>query len=95
MSRAATRVSFRGELLQSVADLQIQFTGLQSQFQQKKGESEEKRRRIFQIRDKEDKYAIASAYKEEEAEEKRRQSEEAEREAQRIEQEINSDVRFE
>ena len=90
MSHAMANVHFRGELIQSMADLQNQLTGLRSQLQEKKGESEEKRRRVFQIRDEEDKYAIAAAYKEEEADEKRRQSEEAEREAQRFKQEINS-----
>ena len=78
--------------MQSMADLQTQLTGLRRQIQEKKGESKEKRRRVFQIRDEEDKYAIAAACKEEEADEKRRQSEEAEREAQRIEQEMNSDI---
>ena len=90
-----TIVSFRGELVQSVADLQTQLTGLRSQLQKKKEVSEEKRRRIFQIRDEEDKYAIAAVYKEEEEDKKRRQSEEAECKAQWIEQEINSDMRVE
>ena len=95
MSRAMARISFIGELVQSMADLQTQLTGLRSQIQEKKGESKEKRRRVFQIRDEEDKYAIAAACKEEEADKKRRQSEEAECKAQWIEQEINSDMRVE
>ena len=47
-----------------------------------------KRRRVLEIRNEEDRYAIAASYKEEEADEEQRQSEEAEHEAQRIEQEI-------
>ena len=92
MTHALANVCFGGELMQSIADLQTQLTGLQSQLQEKKGDSKEKRRRVFQIRDEEDKYAIAVSYKEEEADEKRRQSEEAEHQAQRIKQEINSDM---
>ena len=49
-------------------------------------------RRVFEIRDEEDEYAIAALCKEEEAVEKGRLAEEAEREAQRIEWEINSVV---
>ena len=92
MTHAMANVCFGGELMQSIADLQTQLTGLQSQLQEKKGDSKEKRRRVFQIRDEEDKYAIAVSYKEEEADEKRRQSEEAEHQAQRIKQEIKSDM---
>ena len=58
--------------MQSAAEHQTQLTVLRNQLQKKKGESEEKRRRIFQIRDEEDKYAIAAICKEEEAVEKGR-----------------------
>ena len=54
MSHAMANVHFRGELIQSMTDLQNQLTGLRSQLQEMKGESEEKRRRVFQIRDEED-----------------------------------------
>ena len=42
MSHAMARISFRGKLVQIMADLQTQLTGLRSQLQEKKGESEEK-----------------------------------------------------
>ena len=58
--------------MQSAAEHQTQLTVLRNQLQKKKGESEEKRRRIFQIRYEEDKYAIAAICKEEEAVEKGR-----------------------
>ena len=38
---SVANVCFGGELMQSMADLQTQLTGLQSQLQEKKGESEE------------------------------------------------------
>ena len=85
--------NFRGELLQGVVDLQNKLTSLQSKIQEKTEESKVNRRRVYKIRDEEDKYAIAAICKEEEAVEKGRLSEEAEREAQRIEREIGSVVR--
>ena len=81
---------FRGELLQGVVDLQNKLTSLQNKIQEKTEESKDNRRRVFEIRDEEDKYAIAAICKEEEALEKGRLSEESERKAQRIEQEIGS-----
>ena len=63
----------RGELMQSMAGFQIQLTDLRRQLQEKKRESEEKRRRVFQIRNEEDRYAIAASYKEEEADEAKKQ----------------------
>ena len=64
---------------------QTQLTNLRRLLQEKKRESKEKRKRVFQIRDEEDRYALTASYKEEEADEKIRQSEDAERDAQRIE----------
>ena len=90
VSRVETVTNFRGELLQGVVDLQNRLTSLRSKIQEKMEESKDNRRRVFEIWDKEDKYVNARICKEEEAVEKERLSEEAEREAQRIEQEIDS-----
>ena len=73
--------NFRGELLQGVVDLQNKLTSLQSKIQEKTEESKDNQRRIYEIQDEEDKYGIAAICKEEEAVEKGRLSEEAERKA--------------
>ena len=80
--------NFRDEILQGMVGLQNRLTRLQSKIQEKTEESKDNRRRFYEIRDKEDKYVFAAIIKEEEAAEKGRLSEEAEREAQRIEQVI-------
>ena len=76
-----------------MVDLQNKLTSLQSKIQEKTEESKVNRRRVYKIRDEEDKYAIAAICKEVEAVVKGRLSEEAELEAQRIEQEIGSVMR--
>ena len=47
MSRIVTVTDFRGELLQSVADLQNKLISLRSKIQKKKEESKDIRRRVF------------------------------------------------
>ena len=64
---------------------QTWLTNLWRELQEKKGESKGKRRQVFQIRNEEDRYAIAASYKEEDADKEEEQSKEAEREAQMIE----------
>ena len=88
MAHVLANVRFRSDLMQSMEGFQTQLTDLRRQLQEKKKESEEKQRQVFQIRNEEDSYGTAASYKEEEAVEDKKQSEEAEREAQRIEQEI-------
>ena len=72
----------------NMSSLWTRLINLQRELQEKKGEFEEKQRRVFRIRDEEDRYAVAASYKEEEAYKAVEQSKEAEREAQRIEQEL-------
>ena len=83
-SRVLEHSNFRSKLVQCMFGFQTQSTDLQRRLQEKKRELEEKRKRVFQIRDEEDSYALAASYKEEEADEKIRQSDDAEREAQCI-----------
>ena len=83
-SRVLEHSNFRSEIVQCMFGFQTQLTDLQRQLQEKRRELEEKGKRVFQIRDEEDSYAIAVSYKEEEADKKIRQSEDAEREAQCI-----------
>ena len=76
-----------------MVDLQNRLTSLRNKIQEKTEVSKDNRRRVFELRDEEDKYAIAAICKEVEAVVKGRLSEEAELEAQRIEQEIGSVMR--
>ena len=84
----AEKRRYTGELMGKMANLRTRLINLQRVLQEKKGEFEETWRRVFRIRDEEDRHAIAASYKEEEAYEAEEHSKEVEREAQELELEL-------
>ena len=88
MAHAMLNARFRAELMQSMAELQTKLTELRRQLQEKRRESEEKKARVNELRNEEDRYGYDSREREEEADIADRQADGAEREANRIAQEL-------
>ena len=81
----AEKRRYTGELMGKMANLRARLITLQRRLQKKKGEFEEGRRRVFQIRDEEGRYADAALYKEGKANKAEELAKEADREAQELE----------
>ena len=88
IAHAMLNARFRGELMQSMAELQTKLTELRRQLQEKRRESEEKKARVNELRNEEDRCGYHSREREEEADIADRQSDDVEREANRIAQEL-------
>ena len=78
----------REVLVEHVAGLQTRLSDLRRELREIREEFEEKQRRVSQLRDEEDRYAVTAAAKQAEADEALEQSKEAEYEAVSIELEL-------